>query len=90
MSLSREEIASRYGMALFEYAKENARLALVHDEVDELIKVLQENPKFELLMASPLLSSNDKILANVEQVKFIKFSFRIWSFCGFRLYFASF
>ncbi|MCT7847725.1 MAG: F0F1 ATP synthase subunit delta, partial [Lactobacillus iners] len=23
MSLSREEIASRYGMALFEYAKEN-------------------------------------------------------------------
>jgi len=60
MSLSREEIASRYGMALFEYAKENARLALVHDEVDELIKVLQENPKFELLMASPLLSSNDK------------------------------
>lgn len=60
MSLSREEIASRYGMALFEYAKENAKLALVHDEVDELIKVLQENPKFELLMASPLLSSNDK------------------------------
>lgn len=60
MSLSREEIASRYGMALFEYAKENAKLALVHDEVDELIKVLHENPKFELLMASPLLSSNDK------------------------------
>ena len=60
MALSREEIAARYGTALFGYAQDNKVLDTVYDEMMELKKAAVANPKFISVLSDPILSSKDK------------------------------
>ena len=46
MALSREEVAARYGTALFGYAQDNKVLDTVYDEMMALKKAAIANPKF--------------------------------------------
>lgn len=69
MALSREEIAARYGAALFGYAQDNKVLDTVHDEMLELKKAAIANPKIISVLSDPILSSKDKksILTAIEK-----------------------
>ncbi|WP_288557151.1 ATP synthase F1 subunit delta [uncultured Lactobacillus sp.] len=69
MALSREEIAARYGTALFGYAQDNKVLDTVYDEMMELKKAAVTNPKFISVLSDPILSSKDKkfLLTAVEK-----------------------
>ena len=69
MALSREEIAARYGTALFGYAQDNKVLDTVYDEMMELKKAAVANPKFISVLSDPILSSKDKksLLTAVEK-----------------------
>lgn len=69
MALSREEIAARYGVALFDYAQDNKVLDTVYDEMLALKKAVIENPKFISILSDPILNSKDKkeFLISVEK-----------------------
>ena len=69
MALSREEVAARYGTALFGYAQDNKVLDTVYDEMMALKKAAIANPKFISVLSDPILSSKDKksILTAVEK-----------------------
>ena len=69
MALSREEIAARYGTALFGYAQDNKVLDTVYDEMMELKKAAVASPKFISVLSDPILSSKDKksLLTAVEK-----------------------
>lgn len=60
MSLSREEIASRYSKALFEYAQDANKLEDIHSEMNVLLQVVNENPDMIRLLADPILPKNEK------------------------------
>lgn len=59
-SLSREETASKYGKALFDYANDANQLELVHEEMNILKQVLEGNPKVLMLLSNPILSIKQK------------------------------
>lgn len=69
MALSREEVAARYGAALFGYAQDNKVLDNVYDEMLELKKAVLANPQIISVLSDPILSSKDKksVLTAVEK-----------------------
>lgn len=69
MALSREEIAARYGTALFGYAEDVHNLDAIHAELNELAIALKENPKFVATLSDPILNRKDKeaLLTSVER-----------------------
>jgi len=60
MALSREEIAARYGTALFGYAQDNKVLDSVYDEMVELKKAVVATPQVINVLSDPILNSKDK------------------------------
>lgn len=69
MALSREEVAARYGAALFGYAQDNKALDTVYDEMMELKKAVNANPQIISVLSDPVLNSKDKktILTAIEK-----------------------
>lgn len=69
MALSREEIAARYGAALFGYAQDSKVLDTVYEEMVELKKAVTANPKIISVLSDPILSSKDKksVLTAIEK-----------------------
>ena len=67
MALSREEIATRYGRALYDFANEKDVLDTVYDEMLELKHAIVENPTFVRFLSNPILKADDKqtLLENV-------------------------
>lgn len=60
MALSKDQIASRYGTALFGFAQDQDCLEQLHREVAVLLTVLQENPDFMNMLSDPILDQNEK------------------------------
>ena len=67
------EIASRYGLALFSISEEKHKVLELQQEVKELSKIFSENPGFTLLLKSSFLSIEertkiiDKVLKGVDK-----------------------
>ncbi|MBA1394595.1 F0F1 ATP synthase subunit delta, partial [Lactobacillus sp. XV13L] len=59
-ALSKEEIAARYGTALFDYAQDMKALDAVHADLGELGKALAEYPQILKVFSDPILDSNEK------------------------------
>lgn len=83
MSLSREEIARRYGTAAFEYAKDMNKLDAFFEELTELKKAAIEEPRLIQVLSDPILDSNEKVkfLQAIEQ----GFSAEVQEFLNFLL-----
>ncbi|WP_297816616.1 F0F1 ATP synthase subunit delta [uncultured Lactobacillus sp.] len=60
MALSREEIASRYSKALFEYSSDMNSVDEVHEEMNVLLEIAKQNPNFIKLLSNPVLKKNEK------------------------------
>lgn len=60
MALSREEIAARYGTALFGFAEDNKVLDDVYEEVGELKKAVEANPAIIGVMSDLVLNGEEK------------------------------
>ncbi|BAQ57447.1 ATP synthase F1 subunit delta [Lactobacillus acetotolerans] len=60
MALSREEIANRYGSALFGYAQDMRALETVYDDLQELKKAVQANPRILTILSDPILNGDEK------------------------------
>ena len=60
MALSREEIASRYSKALFAYAQDAKKLDEVHEDMNVLYQVANENPDMLRLLSDPIIRKNQK------------------------------
>lgn len=60
MALSREELAARYGVALFDYAQDMKVLEPMHDELQELKLAVEENPAIIGVLSDPILNSEEK------------------------------
>lgn len=60
MALSKDQIANRYGKALFGFAQDRDCLEPLHDEVAVLLKVVQANPDFIRMMNDPILALPEK------------------------------
>ncbi|CCI85458.1 F0F1 ATP synthase subunit delta [Lactobacillus pasteurii DSM 23907 = CRBIP 24.76] len=60
MALSREDIAMRYGQALFDFAKEKGSLDTVYEELGELRLAIKENPNFITILSDPIVNSAEK------------------------------
>ena len=56
-----EEIASRYGLALYSLAVENNKVVEWQMDVKELSRVFKENPDFVMILGSSFLSLNERI-----------------------------
>lgn len=60
MALTREEIAARYGNALFDYAQDMNALDEVHTDLQELRKAVSANPKILSVFSDPIFNSDEK------------------------------
>lgn len=60
MALSREEIASRYGAALFGYAKDMKAVEPVWTEMQQLKQAVKENKGILKMLSDPILSKKEK------------------------------
>ncbi|MGN1407911.1 ATP synthase F1 subunit delta [Lactobacillus sp.] len=69
MALSREEIARRYGTAIFDFAKDQGKTELMFKELTELKKAVQAEPRFVQVLSNPVINSHEKkeLLTAVEQ-----------------------
>ena len=69
MALSKEEIAARYGTALFDYAEDMDALASVHADLQELAKAISEYPQILKVFSDPIFNSAEKAksLSAIEQ-----------------------
>lgn len=65
--MSNSVVAKRYGVALFELAKEKGQLDIIQQELLELKKVFQTNGELEQLLDNPKLAMTKKkeLLANL-------------------------
>lgn len=83
MALSREEIAARYGAAMFGYAQDMKVLDSVHDELAELKVAVQANPAIIGVLSDPILNKDEKkkTLSEIEKV----FSDEVQSFLNLLL-----
>ena len=54
------EVASRYGLALFQLAKEKNLISSYQEEVKGLISVFKENADFIIVLNSSFLSKEDR------------------------------
>ena len=55
------EVASRYGLALYQLAKEKNQISSYQEEVKGLISVFKENADFIVVLSSSFLSVEDRI-----------------------------
>jgi F-type H+-transporting ATPase subunit delta len=55
-----EEIAEVYARSLFEVAKENDKLDVIHDELDQFADALSESRELQVFFFSPYFSSQEK------------------------------
>jgi F-type H+-transporting ATPase subunit delta len=55
-----EEIASVYARSLFEVAKEQDKLAKIHDELGEFADALDESRELQVFLFSPYFSTKEK------------------------------
>lgn len=60
MALTREEIAARYGTALFDYAQDMNALEEVHVDLQELRQAVSANPKILSVFSDPIFNSTEK------------------------------
>lgn len=60
MALNREEIAARYGTALFDYAQDMNALDEVHADLRELREAVSANPKILRVFSDPIFNSDEK------------------------------
>ena len=60
MALSREEIAARYGAALFGYAQDMKVLDPMFYQLQELKKAIEENPAIVGVLSDPILNKDEK------------------------------
>ena len=69
MALSREEVAARYGAAMFGYAKDMKVLDSVQEELQALKEAVNENPTIIRVLSNPILNSIEKkkILSEIEK-----------------------
>ena len=61
MALDKATISHRYGKALFELALEQDKRQEVCEELNELQKVIQEEPQLVLFMTSPQIGGQQKL-----------------------------
>jgi F-type H+-transporting ATPase subunit delta len=55
-----EEIATVYGRSLFEVAKENDKLDVIHDQLDQFADEMDTNRELQTFFFSPYFSSDEK------------------------------
>ena len=55
-----EEIAQVYARSLFEVAKEQGKLDVVHDQTGEFADALQANRDLQVFLVSPCVSTEEK------------------------------
>jgi F-type H+-transporting ATPase subunit delta len=55
-----EEIATVYGRSLFEVAKENDKLDVIHDQLDQFADAMDTNRELQTFFFSPYFSSDEK------------------------------
>ena len=55
-----EEIASVYGRSLFEVAKENDKLDVIHDQLDQFADEMDTNRELQMFFFSPYFASEEK------------------------------
>ncbi|BDR60365.1 ATP synthase F1 subunit delta [Lactobacillus xylocopicola] len=69
MALSKEEIAARYGTALFDYAQDMKALEAVHADLQELRQALSAHPQILQVFSDPILNTTEKkkALSAIEQ-----------------------
>ncbi len=60
MALSKEEIANRYGAALFAYAQDSNCLETLHEENTALLTAVKENPNVIRVLSDPILNQVEK------------------------------
>ncbi|RHW49167.1 ATP synthase F1 subunit delta [Lactobacillus bombicola] len=60
MALSKEEIAARYGTALFDYAQDMHAEDTVHEDLVELLKAISTYPQILKVFSDPIFNSNEK------------------------------
>lgn len=60
MALSREEIAARYGAALFGFAQDQNALDDIHEEMAALDQAVNSNPQLIALLSDPITKSTEK------------------------------
>lgn len=60
MALSREEIAARYGAALFGFAQDQNTLDDIYQEMMSLKKAIAQNPQLLALLSDPITRSSEK------------------------------
>ena len=83
MALSREEIAARYGTALFDYAQDMNAIDSVNSELNELKIAVDANPSILNMLSDPIMSTKEKKGALVEIEK--DFSKEVQSFLNLLL-----
>lgn len=69
MALTREEVAARYGTALFAYAQDMNSLDTVYADLRELYQAVSDNPQILKVLSDPILNSLEKkkSLSAIEQ-----------------------
>ena len=69
MALSTEEIAARYGTALFDYAEDMDALETVHADLQELAQAVSDYPQILQAFSDPIFNSAEKAksLSVIEQ-----------------------
>lgn len=69
MALSREETARRYGIAIFDFAKDSGKTEFMYSELTELKKAVQAEPRFVQVLSNPVLDAKQKesLLTAVEK-----------------------
>jgi F-type H+-transporting ATPase subunit delta len=60
MALSKEEIAARYGTALFDYAHDMGALDDVYADLQELRQAISNNPQILDVFSDPIFDSEEK------------------------------
>lgn len=83
MALSREEIAARYGTALFDYAQDMNAIDSVNSELSELKIAVNANPSILNMLSDPIMSTKEKKAALGEIEK--DFSKEVQSFLNLLL-----
>ena len=56
-------VVERYSKALLELAIENKSLETVHDDVEQVISLLESSKDFSRVIKSPIISRNDNSLS---------------------------
>lgn len=83
MALSRDELAARYGTALFDYAQDMNVIDSVAEELNELKKAVKTTPSILNMLSDPIMNTKEKEAALAEISKV--FSKEVQSFLNLLL-----